>query len=121
MYPLKDFSNALLWLKNNTKITDVVLSKITAGNYIPAYAGNFVFLGHSSETPHSDERTRQVNDFFSGQLDNTEAQQFLKTNHISYIFFGPQEKDNNVKDIASYPFLKTVFSSYYITLFQVKL
>ncbi len=119
MYPLKDFYNALIWLKNNTKITDVILTKVTAGNYIPAYAGNFVYLGHSSETPQFNDRVNQADQFFSGEMDNASAKLFLKTNNIAYVFFGPQEKDNNTKDIGRYSFLKTAFSTPYVTLFKV--
>ena len=63
MYPLKDLFNAFIWLEKNSKNEDVVLSHIYAGNYIPAYSGNFVYLGHNPETPHYDERVgkRKIN------------------------------------------------------------
>lgn len=121
MYPLTDFYNGLIWLENNTGKDTVVLSKITAGNYIPAYSGNFVYLGHGSETPHYEQRSLIASGFFSGNLTEKEAYEFLKTEHIGYIFYGPQEKENSQKDISTYQFLKPVFQSNQVIIYKVSL
>ncbi|MFA5770618.1 MAG: hypothetical protein WC894_03955 [Patescibacteria group bacterium] len=118
MYPLKDFYNGLKWLETNTDHQTVVLSKITAGNYIPAYSGNFVYLGHSGETPDFNKRTEKVNKFFLGTLPEKEALKFLKTENISYVFYGPQEKENNLKDIGSYRFLTPVYKSELVLIYK---
>ncbi len=120
MYPLTDFYNGLKWLEKNTDHQTVVLSKITAGNYIPAYSGNFVFLGHGGETPDYDMRTEKVNEFFSGNLPEKRALKFLKTENISYIFYGPQEKENNLKDIGIYSFLTPVYQTPLVTIYKIK-
>ncbi|MFA6532942.1 MAG: hypothetical protein WCT22_03010 [Patescibacteria group bacterium] len=118
MYPMSDFYNGLKWLETNTDHEAVVLSKITAGNYIPAYSGNFVYLGHSGETPNFGDRTEKVNEFFSGNLPEEQALKFLKTENISYVFYGPQEKENNLKDILVYSFLKPVYQSPLVTIYK---
>ncbi|KKP37577.1 MAG: hypothetical protein UR23_C0002G0007 [Candidatus Roizmanbacteria bacterium GW2011_GWA2_32_13] len=120
MYPLNDFYNGLKWLEINTNHQTVVLSKITAGNYIPAYSGNFVYLGHSGETPDYDIRTEKVNEFFSGSLPGKQALKFLKTENISYVFYGPQEKENNLKDISIYSFLTPVYQTPLVTIYKIK-
>ncbi|EKE14675.1 MAG: hypothetical protein ACD_12C00348G0002 [uncultured bacterium] len=120
MYPLNDFYNGLKWLEINTDHQTVVLAKITASNYIPAYSGNFVYFGHIAETPHYDERTRKVDEFFSGSLTERQTYKFLKTENINYIFYGPQEKENSIKDIGKYPFLKPVYQSLLVTIYEVK-
>ena len=117
MYPLKDFANGLKWLETNTSRNSVVLSKITAGNYIPAYSGNFVYLGHSSETPHFDTRNINVNNFFSGTMSADDALNFLKRENITYIFYGPQEKEEAINSISQYKFLKAVYISPYVTIY----
>jgi hypothetical protein len=118
MYPLNDFYNGLKWLEKNSDHQTVVLSKITAGNYIPAYSGNFVYLGHGGETPDFDQRTEKVNEFFSGNLSEKEAFKFLETENISYIFYGPQEKENNIKDINLYKFLMPVYQSQLVIIYK---
>lgn len=119
MYPLKDFSNAIGWLGENTKDEEIVLSQVTAGNYIPAYAGNFVYLGHNPETPLYGDRNNSVNAFFSGTMIEMDARAFLQRENISYVFYGPQEKEKTQSDITKYPFLKVRFDSPYVTIFQV--
>ena len=119
MYPLTDFYNGLKWLEINTDHSTVILSKITAGNYIPAYSGNFVYLGHSSETPHYNERTEKVNEFFSGNLTEKQAFKFLKTENISYVFYGPQERENSLEDINKYFFLRAMYQSPLVTIYEV--
>jgi len=121
MYPLNDFYNGLKWLEINTDHQTVVLSKITAGNYIPAYSGNFVYLGHGAETPHFDDRVNKVDEFFIGNLPEKQAFEFLKTENISYVFYGPQEKENSSKDIGVYSFLMPVYQTLLVTIYKIKL
>lgn len=120
MYPLNDFYNGLKWLEINTSHQTVVLSKITAGNYIPAYSGNYVYLGHAGETPDYDKRTEKVDEFFSGSLTEKSAFDFLKNENINYVFYGPQEKENSVKDINQYSFLIPMYKSPLVIIYKVK-
>lgn len=120
MYPLKDFYNALSWLEKNTKNEEVILSKITAGNYIPAYSGNFVYLGHNPETPQYPQKVERVNEFFSGTMDPQNSLNFLESQNISYVFYGPQEKENPAFNPKNYPFLKGVFASTYVTIYTIR-
>lgn len=120
MYPLKDFYNGIKWLEMNSLRSSIVLSKYTAGNYIPAYSGNFVYFGHNPESPHFDERSQKVEYFFSGAMSPTEAYKFLQTEKINYVFYGPQEKDKNTQSIDRYEFLKPVYQSALVTIFEVK-
>lgn len=119
MHPLKDFAAGLDWLEKNTPRNTVVLSKITAGNYIPAYSGNFVYFGHSGETPQYNERQNNVSWFFSGTMTPEKAKAFLEGAKINYIFYGPQEKDSAVEDIGRYDFIKSVYHSGYVDIFEV--
>lgn len=119
MYPLTDFYNALKWLEKNTDRKEVVLSEITAGNYIPAYSGNFVYFGHFGETPHHQQRWQNIKLFFSGNLTGKDASDFLIKENISYIFYGPQEKEYNQIDISRYNFLKPVFQTPMVIIYKV--
>jgi len=119
MYPLNDFYNGLKWLETNTDHQTVVLAKITASNYIPAYSGNFVYVGHIAETPHFNERIKKADEFFSGIWEEKQAFNFLKTENIDYIFYGPQEKEGAVKDINVYTFLKANYQSPLVIIYKV--
>jgi len=120
MYPLQDFWNSIKWLDENTKDDEVIFSEETAGNYIPAYAGNFVYLGHNAETVDFDKKKTVVSQFFSQILTPDEAMAVLKKNRVGYVFYGPQEKEKGVFDVSKYSFLKPVFESYHVTIYRVE-
>lgn len=120
MYPLKEFYLALSWLGTLTPKNTVVLSKVTAGNHIPAYSGNLVYLGHVAETPLFDKKEVKANQFFSGIMEADQASQFLADENISYVFYGPQEKEKASESIEKYQFLQKVFEVGTVSIYQVK-
>ncbi|HUV42947.1 MAG TPA: hypothetical protein VMY36_03560 [Patescibacteria group bacterium] len=118
MYPLKGWWQAIVWLGEETKRNEIVLSDVTAGNYIPAYSGNTVYYGHSGETIFFDQKRFVIQRFFNNQMMEDEAFDFLKKNRISYIFFGPQEA--TLGYFQPYSFLETVFQNDWVIIFKVK-
>ncbi|MBI2641660.1 hypothetical protein HYW87_03645 [Candidatus Roizmanbacteria bacterium] len=120
MYPLKDLYEIMSWLDKKTKNEEVVLSHIYTGNYIPAYSGNFVYLGHNPETPHYEERVKKLELFYSGTLSSADAKKFLKEERISYVVYGPQEWEKSTNGIKQYSFLTPIFSLSYATLYKVQ-
>jgi hypothetical protein len=121
MYPLKDFINAIRWLQDHTTRDTIVLSETTAGNYIPVYSGNTVYVGHDNTVDH-EEKKLFVNSFFSARMPTDQAQKWLTEENMHYVFFGPQEKeDNGVTDLQKvYPFLQSVYQGDYVTIFYAK-
>ena len=65
------------------------------------------------------KKAPQADLFFSGELDSNKALDFLKKEKISYIFFGPQEMEKNKKDLLIYDFLKPVYKSKFVIIFEV--
>ncbi len=119
VYPLKEFMDGVGFLKNNTKTGDIVLAYEAAGNYIPAYAGNFVYLGHAN-TPDEDGKLKIAARFFSGKMKGEEAKDFLSREKIKYIYFGPQERElGGVNDLSAvYTFITAVYSNSRVTLYK---
>jgi hypothetical protein len=119
-YPLKDFMDGIYYFRDNTKQEKVVLSFITAGNYIPAYAGNYVYLGHAN-TPDEIRKEGIVKRFFKGEMTVTEAENFLIKERISYIYLGPQEKElgglQNLDKI--YPYISQVYQNGMVKIYEV--
>lgn len=122
VYPLKDFMEGIYYLRDHTNKSAVILGYITAGNYIPAYAGNFVYLGHAN-TPDEDGKEKIAAKFFRGEMSLIEGSNFLITNRISYIFFGPQEKElGGIDDIMRvYPFLQSLHFNSRVNIYKVNL
>ena len=121
MYPLTDFITAIRWLQDHTSRDTVILSETTAGNYIPVYSGNTVYVGHDN-TVRNQEKKLYVNSFFSARMPADQAKQFLAEENLHYVFFGPQEKeDNGVTDLQKvYGFLEPVYQGEYVTIYFAK-
>lgn len=78
---------ALVWLKENTNMSDVILSNWFFGNLIPGIAGRRVYVGHQIQTQDFNGKITQINNFLLN-ADNKSAYTFLMQNHIRYIFLG---------------------------------
>lgn len=121
MYPLTDFMNAIRWLQDHTSRDTVILSETTAGNYIPVYSGNTVYVGHDN-TVKNQEKKLFVQSFYSARMPEDQAKQWLKDEGLHYVFFGPQEKEvNGITDLKSrYGFLEPVYQGEYVTIYFAK-
>jgi hypothetical protein len=112
MYPLKDFLSAMGYIQDNTKRDDVILSETTAGNYLPVYSGNTVYVGHDN-TVNAEEKKALVAKFFSGHMTASEAREWLTAINIRMIYFGPQEREEagGAALTTYYPFLSETYAN----------
>lgn len=120
MYPLKDFIAAISYIKDATKPDTIVLSESTAGNYIPVYSSNRVYLGHDNTVSYEEKKVI-ASEFFAGRMNTKEASNFLAKNAIRMIFYGPQEKEEaGIGDLSTvYPMVKQVYKNSYVTIYSV--
>ncbi len=120
MYPLRDFIAAISYIQNNAGRNEIVLSETTAGNYIPVYSGNRVFVGHDN-TVNAEQKRVDVSQFFSGEMPPNVAREFVRGTGASYVFFGPQEReDGAVADLSHiYPFLRSIYHNAYVTIYSI--
>jgi len=121
MYPMKEFTAAMRFLEENTPRDIIVLSDTTAGNYIPVYAGKFVYIGHDN-TVGLEQKTLYARAFFSGRTSVDDARKWIAQERMSYVFFGPQEMENNsIKELGNvYPFLSEVYRSEWFRIYKVE-
>jgi hypothetical protein len=119
MYPLKDMVGTMIWIQDHTSRDTVILSETTAGNYMPVYSGNTVYVGHAG-TVNTEQKEQIVNAFFGGRMNSARAKDFLTANNLHYIFFGPQESgDGGLSDLSSaYPFLKQTYQQGFFRIYQ---
>jgi uncharacterized membrane protein len=119
MYPLKDWMAAIRWLNENTPSDSVVLSEVTAGNYIPAYSHNKVYFGQAN-TVQYDRKQKEATEFFSGKMSESQAKNLFSRGRIKYIFVSVQEQsDANGKNLKEwYPGLVEVYKNTIVTIYQ---
>lgn len=120
MYPWRDLVEGLIWLQVYTPRNAVVLSGVTTGNYIPVYAGNTAYLGHAN-TVGGEEKFAVMNNFYVQRLTRETELSYLKTTGISYVFFGPEEREISGRDSLSelYPELTEVYSNPTVKIYRV--
>ena len=120
MYPLKDFVSALSFLETETPQNAVVLSDTTVGNYIPVYSGRIVYIGHDN-TVFYEEKVDLARYFYSGRMNNEQARQWFTNSRISYVVFGPQEREQGLGDLQErYPFLIRLYENSFFQIFRVE-
>jgi hypothetical protein len=112
---------AMDWLAAHTQPSDTVLSSHQIGNYIPARAGNRVFLGHGPETIHAEEKENIVRQFFQTQTNDAYRKEILNQYDIAYLFYGPAEKALGDFQPATSPYLEEVFTNGRHTIYEVNL
>lgn len=119
MYPLKDFIAAIRYLQDATgNRQTTILSETTAGNYIPVYGGNTVYVGHAN-TVRAEEKELKAKTFFAGSMKPDEARDVLEKEDLHWVFYGPQEKeDGGIGSLAKpYPFLRETYKNSFVTIY----
>jgi len=119
-YLYKDEVAAFIWLEDNAKPDDVVLSSLTIGQYIPAWTGTHAFLAHWAQTVNFYEKSAMVESFFSANTDDAKREAILQAYSVDYIFYGPVEKSMGSFDPETEPYLKRVFTSPLVQLYKVE-
>ncbi|MCL4339421.1 hypothetical protein M1271_07090 [Patescibacteria group bacterium] len=119
MYPLKAWMDGIRWLRHTTNHNSVVLAEITAGNYIPAYAGNFVYFGQSNTVDYN-RKGGEVDRFFKGEMTQDEAKELFRNGRIDYVFFSVQEKEvsGGHPPTDFYPFLQPIYQNSLVTIYR---
>jgi hypothetical protein len=119
MYPLKDFLTAIRFIQDSTSRDTVVLSEVTAGNYIPVYSGNTVYIGHDNAVNH-EVKKEAVAAFFRGSITPTDAAVWMERERLDVVFFGPQEQEEaGLADLSQrYSFLNEVYKNDYVRIYR---
>lgn len=95
---------------------DGVMSlNFAVANFIPAYTGKRVYLGHMLQTPDTQTRIRLIERFYSGEFTEQEARDFLQENKIRYVIY---YKDHPRMPVPSYGFMKNVFKNENVKIFS---
>mgnify|MGYP005844245917 CR=1 FL=1 len=118
-YLHKDELAALRWLETHSLPTDVVLSSLTLGQYIPSVSGNTAFLAHWAQTLDFFEKRRMVAQFFDGGTPGQARDEIVKRFGVRYVFHGRQERALGSYDLGDIHFTK-VFSEQGTSIYRVE-
>lgn len=98
------------------------LASYPFSNIIPAFAIQKVYMGHRLLVANSGEKEINMMRFYAGVFSEKEAKEFLSSNNIDYVVYGPQEqnisKDYGGKNSLKYPFLKKIYQNSDTSIYQ---
>jgi len=112
-----DTYQGFIWLKENSDAESIIFSSVRTGNILPAYALRTSYVGHAVETPYYNQRKKEPAWFFSQKKDV--GLEFFKKRNIKYIFYGKLEKELGNFDPNSQSYLKEVYTSKEVKIFEV--
>ncbi len=110
---------ALDWLNQRAAYEDVVLSSFGTGNFLPTRVAARVFLGHGPETINSDDKIKLVAEFYNPTTANDWRRSFLHDWPITYIFYGPLEKQLGTIDLSGLSDLALVYDQSGYQIYRV--
>ncbi len=110
---------AIDWLNRYVTDADVVLSSEYTGNFLPARAAARAFLGHGPETAYSVQKRVLVATFFAAATSDAARQAFLRDWSITYVFYGPPEKQLGQVDLTRLNNLALVYDQNGYQIYRV--
>jgi hypothetical protein len=117
-YLHQDEVAAMQWLDRHSEPSDVVLSSLTIGQYVPSQAGDRAFLAHWAQTLDFYAKRDAVTRFFDASEPDRSRLQLLTNQHIRYVFVGPAERSIGSYDPSTASFLQPVFVSPSVTVYD---
>ena len=107
------------WLEENASSTDIVFSASSTGYFIPGISGNVVYCCHRDQTVDMEKKKGNVYRFFREKSPCAECMDFIKENHIQYLFYSFKEKSLGRFDPRLETHLEPVFTNPCVTIYRV--
>jgi hypothetical protein len=107
------------WLATVQGADDIVLSLPLTGNELAADIPGRVYVGHGMATFDFSVKKRAAEMFYQATGDRRDRAAFLSSNHIRYVFYGPEERRLVGQDPFAGLRLSVVYQTPAVTVFQV--
>jgi hypothetical protein len=91
LYVSRQETQAWNFLKKRCQFSTVLLSNPAQGMYLPAKTGCRSFIGHNIQTFDYYQKLSQVEKILSGEIGESELENFLEKEEITYVFLPQQE------------------------------
>lgn len=117
---IKSEKNAIIWLKDNLKESDLILSQNTIGTIIPSISGRYVYLGHGHQTNNWLIKKYDVEEwFFKDNKYDQLKYKWLTREGINYIFFSWRERALGNFRPEEKDYLQKVFEEDEVEIYKV--
>lgn len=119
-YLYEEEVEAMHWLRENAVEGDVTFSSYYMGNFIPAYSGRIVWIGHGPQTIDLPQKKVVSDWFWEEDAEVSEKENFLVEQGINFVFYGRKEKEIGEFDPNTKIFLKKVFENKRASIYHVQ-
>lgn len=116
----RDEEAALRWLGRATTRDDVVLSGLTLGQFVPAYADARTVLGHWAQTARFYDKRQAVASFFGAGTSDAERAALLERYGVTYVLRGAEERALGPFDLAASPLFEPAFRAGSTAIYRVR-
>jgi hypothetical protein len=107
------------WLAESADQGVVVLASYETGNALPAWAPDFVLIGHGPESAGLTELEPRVRTFYASSGSGPEADALLREFGVSFVFVGDAERSMGFSEARAPSTLIEVFRRGEIAIFRV--
>jgi len=119
LYLYRDEAEAMTWLEENTRPSDIVLASPQMGLFIPAWAGNRVLYGHPFETIEAQKKRALAETFYQAQTEESVRRGIIEAHHVTYVFYGPRERALSGSRLEIPPMLSEAYANPGVTIYRV--
>lgn len=116
-YLKNEYIEAFSWIEKNLSENEIILSSFYMGNFIPAYTGRIVYIGHGPQTIDLPNKEKIVEWFFNNN--EGDKYKFLIDNKINYLFYSQKEKELGDYNPATKDYLKKVFENQEVAIYKI--
>jgi hypothetical protein len=119
-YLTQDDMAALRWLEHDSLPTDVVLSSLTLGEYVPSVSGNTAYLAHWAQTLDFFAKRDFVARFFDATMPDQQRASMLADSGVKYVIYGPAERALGAFNPAGCTLLERTFETSSVSVYRVR-
>jgi len=110
---------AINWLQENARETDVILSNDVIGGRIAFYVNARVALGHWALTPEIPSLKKQFARFAAGELSSRKAERFIAEINPRFIYFANSAQSAQARYVRRNSEMTLVFSNDDVAIYEL--
>lgn len=119
LYPTRDLWNGVMALKKVPAFSHVMVNP-HVGDLIIGYLPLRVYQTALSHPPDWYARRGLSYQFYTGKMELNDLRELFRTNAISYVFYGPEEKHSTLTTTFYPDILEVIYQNPEVTIYKVK-
>lgn len=119
-YIRTEYLDAFAWMRSHTPHEAVVLSTLPSGNFIAAYAGNRLFIGHGDLTLLAEQKKALAAAFFRSNDEDDMKRRLLAEARVQYVYYSDLEQASGTYRPEEKGYLEPVYQNPRVRVFRVR-